>query len=233
MTPLDRLILFIKRRESPLARMAYEAHRRLHAFDLPHTDAMNILFGALFSVRNTLEDADQWARATALYSPMLRARAARAGRGLRVTAPPYIRGHAEIHIGARCTFSGFSLHTGRFVDRPLLSFGNDCVVGSRVHFSLNKRIVIGNHVALNDGSDIQDSDGHPSSLSRRLKAETLTVDDIFPVTIEDHAWIGRGSHILKGVTIGRGAVVAAGSVVLTDVAEGSIVMGVPARVVKP
>jgi acetyltransferase-like isoleucine patch superfamily enzyme len=45
-------------------------------------------------------------------------------------------------------------------------------------------------------------------------------------------WIGRGAHILKGVTIGRGAIVAAGSVVASDVPAGAMAMGVPARIVK-
>jgi maltose O-acetyltransferase len=51
------------------------------------------------------------------------------------------------------------------------------------------------------------------------------------VVIEDHVWIGMRAMILPGVTIGRGAVVAAGAVVTGDVAPLDIVAGVPARVV--
>ncbi|GGC11224.1 hypothetical protein GCM10011494_32460 [Novosphingobium endophyticum] len=47
--------------------------------------------------------------------------------------------------------------------------------------------------------------------------------------VEDHAWIGSGAIILPGVTIGRGAVVAAGAVVHRDVAPLTVVGGVPAR----
>ena len=50
--------------------------------------------------------------------------------------------------------------------------------------------------------------------------------------IKDNAWIGHGCHILKGVTIGEGAVVAAGSTVISDVPDGALAMGVPARMVK-
>jgi acetyltransferase-like isoleucine patch superfamily enzyme len=53
-----------------------------------------------------------------------------------------------------------------------------------------------------------------------------------PVRIGDDAWVGFGAVILKGVEIGRGAVVAAGSVVASDVPEGTVVAGNPARVVK-
>jgi acetyltransferase-like isoleucine patch superfamily enzyme len=50
-----------------------------------------------------------------------------------------------------------------------------------------------------------------------------------PVVIEDDVWIGFGSAVLKGVTIGRGAVVAAMSVVTKDVPAYTIVAGNPAR----
>lgn len=51
------------------------------------------------------------------------------------------------------------------------------------------------------------------------------------VVIEDHVWIGMRAMVLPGVTIGRGAVVAAGAVVTSDVAPLDIVAGVPARVI--
>jgi acetyltransferase-like isoleucine patch superfamily enzyme len=51
----------------------------------------------------------------------------------------------------------------------------------------------------------------------------------FPVVIEDHVWIGTRATVLPNVTIGRGAVVAAGAVVTTDVEPMAIVAGVPAK----
>lgn len=53
-----------------------------------------------------------------------------------------------------------------------------------------------------------------------------------PVKIEDYVWIGTRAMILPGVTIGKGAVVAAGAVVTKDVAPFAIVAGVPAKVIK-
>lgn len=50
-----------------------------------------------------------------------------------------------------------------------------------------------------------------------------------PVKIEDNVWIGSGAIILQNVTIGRGAVVAAGAVVTKDIEENSVVGGVPAK----
>ena len=53
-----------------------------------------------------------------------------------------------------------------------------------------------------------------------------------PIAIEDDAWIGAGAVILPGVTVGRGAIVGAGAVVCDDVPAGTIVAGVPARVIR-
>ena len=53
-----------------------------------------------------------------------------------------------------------------------------------------------------------------------------------PVVVEDNVLIGANAVVIEGVRIGEGAVVAAGSVVIEDVAPGMVVAGVPARVVK-
>ena len=53
-----------------------------------------------------------------------------------------------------------------------------------------------------------------------------------PVVIEDDVMIGANAVVLEGVRVGRGAVVAAGAVVVEDVPENAVVAGVPARVIK-
>lgn len=53
-----------------------------------------------------------------------------------------------------------------------------------------------------------------------------------PIRIGDHVWIGLRATILKGVSIGDGAVVGAGSMVIRDVPSGALVAGVPARVIR-
>jgi maltose O-acetyltransferase len=54
--------------------------------------------------------------------------------------------------------------------------------------------------------------------------------DSAPVIIEDDVWIGFNATILKGVTIGKGAVIQPGSVVLKDVPAGAVVSGNPAQI---
>jgi len=63
--------------------------------------------------------------------------------------------------------------------------------------------------------------------------ETHTAHKLSPVVIGRNVWVGANAVILPGITIGDGAIVAAGSVVTGDVGENSIVGGNPARFIKP
>jgi acetyltransferase-like isoleucine patch superfamily enzyme len=74
-----------------------------------------------------------------------------------------------------------------------------------------------------------DSDGHPAD---RTLPDAHEHKKIAPVTIEDHAWIGFGALLMKGVTIGHHAVVAAQAVVAKDVPPHCVAAGNPARIVK-
>jgi acetyltransferase-like isoleucine patch superfamily enzyme len=177
-------------------------------------------------------DAREILLAKLVWEPMLRARCERVGQGVHLTRAPYIRGHARILIGDNCSFSSLDVQSGRFCDSPELRIGNSCHVGSDNLFAVNERIAIGDHVGMSQRVVVRDSDGHPTDLARRMRGESLAPEDIAPVTIHDYAWIGRDAHVLKGVTIGAGAIVASGSVVATDVPDGAIAMGVPARIIR-
>ena len=92
----------------------------------------------------------------------------------------------------------------------------------------SERIEIGNYVLIGSGCLITDSDAHPvDPEERRCGGRTKTR----PIVIEDDVFIGARSIVLKGVRIGKGSVIGAGSVVTKDVLEYSIVAGNPARIV--
>jgi len=88
-------------------------------------------------------------------------------------------------------------------------------------------ITLGSNVIVAPNCYIIDSDFH-RILDKNL--EVLNPDA--PILIGDNVWIGQGCTILKGVTIGPGAVVAARSVVTQDVPPGSLVAGNPAKVIR-
>ncbi|MGF7046849.1 acetyltransferase-like isoleucine patch superfamily enzyme [Paenibacillus sp. DS2015] len=111
-----------------------------------------------------------------------------------------------------------------YLDQP----GAEIVIGNRTYINRRTEIMskasvkIGNDCAISWDVVITDTDYHHI-------VGTVSTQPIF---IGDEVWIGCKSTILKGVTIGKGAVVAAGSVVTKDVEPYTLVGGIPAKVIK-
>lgn len=87
-------------------------------------------------------------------------------------------------------------------------------------------IEIGEGTYISDDVRIQDSDNHFVIENGVKKLNTA------PIIIGDHVWIGKNAIILKGVTIGDGAIIAAGSIVVKNVPSKTLVAGNPAKVIK-
>ena len=104
-----------------------------------------------------------------------------------------------------------------------------------------EHITIGNYVIISNHVSISDNNNHPTDPEIRKKMSesgfysnywNWELSDHKPVVIEDNVWIGEYATILKGVTVGRGSIVASHSVVTRNVEPYSIVAGNPARKVK-
>ncbi|MGH8686979.1 MAG: acyltransferase [Burkholderiales bacterium] len=117
----------------------------------------------------------------------------------------------------------FSRLRGRRVLPPGIRVGEDVHIGDadRFDWSHGRHITIGDRATIATGVTIM---CHDAASFRRLGATWVA-----PVTIGAGVYIGVEAVLLPGVTIGEGAVVAAGAVVTRDVAPGALVAGVPAR----
>lgn len=121
-----------------------------------------------------------------------------------------------------------------------LAIGNYCYLGDFTQIDAAEEVIIGNYCMLSNRIMIQDHTSHPLSPKKRreqLIGLQKTPTDIYDtvikkVRIEDDVWIGMDALILKGVTVGKGSIVAARAVVTRDVPPYSVVCGNPARVVK-
>jgi acetyltransferase-like isoleucine patch superfamily enzyme len=96
---------------------------------------------------------------------------------------------------------------------------------------VNKEILIEDDVNVASGVRFMDSDAHPRDTMQRIADLPPAPEEIKPVRICRYAWIGQNSFILKGVTVGEGAIIGVNSVVVTDIPPYSVAMGNPARVV--
>ena len=108
-----------------------------------------------------------------------------------------------------------------------LRIGNGAFLNYGAEICAHQYIEIGDEARIGTHCIIMDNDFHHVDLERRDK---LPPSD--PVVIEPHVWIGNRVTVLKGVRIGYGSVIAAGSVVTKSIPPMSIAGGVPAKVLK-
>lgn len=108
-------------------------------------------------------------------------------------------------------------------DKPKLEIGNNVNIGDRTEIHVGNQVVIGDDTLISWDCSIMDRDYHCFNAS---------TESMRPINIGKHVWIGCRCMILKGVTIGEGAVIAAGSVVTSDVPAHSLFGGVPAKKLK-
>ena len=161
-----------------------------------------------------------------LLAARLWLRRARLGRHVRVRGRPLVEGLGQIviedgvSIWSHLSRTQLSAGPGATLRLGAGSFVNTGTsISARARVDIGCRCQIANHVV------IMDSDFH--GLLDRDRPEPPA-----PIVIEDDVWIAVRATVLKGVRIGRGAVVAAGAVVVRDVPPYTLVAGVPARVVK-
>jgi acetyltransferase-like isoleucine patch superfamily enzyme len=129
------------------------------------------------------------------------------GGTVRIGDYVYLSRRTEIHLTT--PESVFEIGAGTYMNQ-------------NITFWCQERITIGRRCIISWNVDIMDSNFHT------LVGTKTTA----PVTIGDHVWIGAGARIMPGVTVGKNAVVAAGSVVTKDVAPATLVGGNPARVLR-
>lgn len=149
------------------------------------------------------------------------------GPRVRVAGRPSIRPHGDLRVENRVQLYS-TLATLELVVRPgarmsigarsLINFGTSVVAYESV--SIGEDCHIGPHCMIMDNSF------HEMDPDRRLE-----VPPSKPVVIEDNVWLGARVIVTPGVTIGRDAVIGAGSVVTADVAPRTFAAGVPARTV--
>lgn len=145
---------------------------------------------------------------------------------------------SNIIIKENCSLGGtvISLCGGKIL------ISHHCYIGNRTKIGAKESVIIDECAVISDDVTIMDNNNHPTDPDMRMKMSmsgdyngelwSWKYAESKPIHIKKNVWIGRNSTILKGVTVGEGAVVAACSVVTKDVPAYSVVAGNPAKVVK-
>jgi acetyltransferase-like isoleucine patch superfamily enzyme len=161
----------------------------------------------------------------------------------------------SIHVSSQVAFRRIkitpdcrlAIGNGSMIDASIISdragaryrIGDNTFIGAS-HLISASSISIGSNVLISWGCWIVDHDSHAIGYQDRVNDVELwrrgekCWDNvkISPVTVCDHAWIGFNSIILKGITIGRCAVIGAGSVVTKNIPDHCVAAGNPARVIR-
>lgn len=164
------------------------------------------------------------------------------GNSVSITGSPLIEisQGGKIYISDNCTINSVNAgyHVNMFqsvkllVDRPgaTISIGDSTRIhGSCIH--AYQSVTIGRRCLIAANCQIIDCNGHELSFEN-VENRVNTSSGASPVTIEDDVWIGTGCIVLSGVTIGKGSVIAAGSVVVSDIPSMCIAGGNPAKIIK-
>ena len=162
----------------------------------------------------------------------------RVRKGTQIIGKLELQGHGTVEIGENVKiYSTWRKNpvgggTGRTVLQTIgdgkIIIGDNTGI-SHATFVSRLGIELGNNVLVGGGVQIFDNDFHPVDYRERQKNENIKKS---PVIVEDNVFIGANSIILKGVRIGEGAVIGAGSVVTKSVPANEVWAGNPARYVK-
>ena len=132
----------------------------------------------------------------------------------------------DIQIGREATLDdGVVLLCSGYPKKEKISIGERCYINRHTMIDAHEQIEIGPDCMIGPFCYITDGD-HARNGDKRLADQGMVAA---PVVLEDNVWVGAHATILKGVRIGRHAVIGAGAVVTKDVVAFSTVVGVPAK----
>lgn len=110
---------------------------------------------------------------------------------------------------------------------PHIEIGRNSGIG--INAKITSNTIIGDNVMMGPNVSVYTSNHNFDKLDIPMVEQG---EEISPVIIKDDVWIGANAIILPGVTIGKGSIIGAGSIVTKDVEEYTIVAGNPAKVIK-
>jgi acetyltransferase-like isoleucine patch superfamily enzyme len=218
------------RRETPAQRRTWALLRKAAKLNFPVVPGLHHL---LLAERRFRRGPLRLLWSKIYDEPLLRLQCDSVGEGLMLNgAMPKVLGNLRVTLGARVRLEAAQVWTAAGPGTAkTLEIGDDTGIGYATELVSGESIRIGRHVMISNRVLLAGYDGHPMDPFARARHDPPGKEGSAAITIEDYAWIGADATIMKGVTIGRGAIVAMGSMVKVSVPELTVVSGNPAKVV--
>ena len=228
---IQRFILNIKLRKNGFYNALYLFARSVQQIRFPY---IKPLAAFLYYLRDGSIVTWNWLKSKLYCEQLLRYRCQVGDHVTMDGYVPYIYGYGKIEIGHHVRVGNRNTWVVglKVYEDPVLKIGNHTTLGHMNMISVAQKVVIGDHCLFAGEVKIFDNNSHPLDPQKRRERVIMDKTDVAPVIIEDDVWVGTNALILKGVIIGRGAVVAAGSVVTKNVLPYTLVGGNPARMIK-
>ncbi|MEQ1647186.1 MAG: acyltransferase [Hyphomicrobiaceae bacterium] len=227
-----KLRRWVKSQDSPAANAIYRIAKGARGISIPSVRAIHSpLYMLHRATQMAFANAKRAIWVTPLFQSQLQAPAPRLN--LYGTLP-FIQGNVTMTIGADCRIGGRTNFAGRTASHPTpeIIIGNNCDIGFMNVLSCGSRIHIGNNVRLAAYVQLVGYPGHPIDVDARALGAPDTDDQVGDIILEDDVWLATRVTVNRGVRIGRGTIVATGSVVTSDLPPFVLAAGIPARIIK-
>lgn len=173
-----------------------------------------------------------------LYSGWVKRSFGNSGQNLFIRRPLYLYGGKFVSIGS--TFRaerGLRLEAHQEYNgvkfNPQITIGDRVSINFNCHIAAVNKITIGNDVLIASNVLITDHyHGEINKLSLDLITSLRVLNSTGPVIIQENVWIGENVCIMPNLTIGKGCVIGANAVVTKSFPAGSIIGGIPAKLIK-
>lgn len=151
------------------------------------------------------------------------------GINCAIANPAYVKIDRGVIMAHHSSITAVTGYNDRYY-QPIITVGEGSQIGPYNPFAAIDRITIGRYVLFAPYMHVSDHSHGYQDVSKPVMHQPVFSNG--PVVIEDGCWLGFGSHILSGVTIGKNSVVGANSSVTKDIPPYCVAVGSPARIIK-
>ncbi|WP_205472725.1 acyltransferase [Agarivorans sp. Alg241-V36] len=223
---------WLKSSDSATAKKLFSLLKAIRLCQLPKVP---LLFSLLYRLHTSLSNFLCSLLRILWWTPLFRSKTSGPSQALYLYGGmPLISEGLSIELGNRCRISGATTFSGRSSSGSpaLLQIGDNVDVGWQTTIAVGRTVKLGNNVRIAGRCFMAGYPGHPLNAEQRAAGLPELDEQVGDIVLEDDVWLATGVSVMAGVNIGKGTVVAAGSIVTKSLPAGVLAAGVPAKVIK-